>query len=826
MNNLNEDFLSKNLNINESIEYNNIRQSISGGIDPERIINKEYIQSLGDFYKCSICFKIMIKPTDCEECGHSYCQECITKLKCPFGCENKSLKNSSIGIINLLKNLKFNCLNEGCSAVIPYIDVKNHDANCEYQKILCTNKRCRKRVIKKELVNHIEKICKYTLIKCNYCHTDYYRKEINEHQKLCALTFNYLQNYNKKINDINTNEDIEINEKIFHKYIKNLSVYISKILKENIDFRNMNVNKKNDNKIIKENKNEEIIKEVDDEPNKNKNNDESKQSVAQIEEDDLVDIIKKVVDEKLSERYAKYDMNFNEFYKYLSNIKSYVCNLNTIEEVKESEEEDNDDEENANMESFSKEKKSSIYINGKNTGLDLSNSSENNNNDKKYISDIREDLQNIINSIHMKIRNNIAQLNINIINYKKENYNNEAYEGEEYKIPKMEDINFKIRDFSNYSTNCLNERIIKMNNLNESLKKICNNLKTLSKENNINDNKNIIIIDKIKVILSNIVDKSNNTFKENLNNYNPEYIQNLKNNNIFLNEISEIDKSINNEYQNMNTEISEVNKEILEIKDMIKNLQDLITNKFNNLSNQINNEQQKLINNKAFKKNNLIKEITFNFLNEKKKFIYSRIKSVMTIQPKNNKNNIHSNMALNSSAKTQKIKKRFNSTKGNLPRVNPLEDIEYQNRSHSSTSLYFYGSDINIHEKKGKENLIIDNNRLKKLLKIELKIKDIFQYMEYIPDIVKAKIDEANNDNMKNIKEKVMKTIDDKMKNIFSHKYCEECEKIEYFFGFASCFKCSNLKCKNCLMLCRDCKHFFCKNCIQKNHQCEKIISN
>ena len=58
MNKLN-DYLSKNLNINESIEYNKKKQSILGGIDPERILNKEYLISLGDFYKCSICFKIM-----------------------------------------------------------------------------------------------------------------------------------------------------------------------------------------------------------------------------------------------------------------------------------------------------------------------------------------------------------------------------------------------------------------------------------------------------------------------------------------------------------------------------------------------------------------------------------------------------------------------------------------------------------------------------------------------------------------------------------------------------------------------------------------------
>ena len=546
MNNLNEDYLSKNLNINESIEYNKKKQSILGGIDPERILNKEYLISLGDFYKCSICFKIMIKPTDCEECGHSYCQECISKLKCPFGCENKSLKNSSIGIINLLKNLKFNCLNEGCSVVIPYIDVKNHDINCEYQKVLCTNKKCGKKVVKKELENHIENICKYTLIKCNYCLVDYYRKEINGHEKLCALTFQYLKNYNNRINDININANININEKNFNKYIKSLSVNISKIVKENNNFKNINENKNkdknkndiknikdnkniNENIIINENKKDEIIKDNDKQKkniniNDNKNNDESKQSLAQIEEDDLVDIIKKALDEKLSERFVKYDINFNEFCKYLADLKGYVCKLNTIEEVKESEEEDNDCEDNNNMKSFCKEKKRVVcFENNENENyisIELLNNIENKSIYKIDINNIKDDLKNIIDTLNLKIKNNIIKLNLNILNSKKENNNNDIYENKEEKTLILEDINIKIDNFSNKIINYINDYKIKMDNINENLNKITNYLVNLPKNKDINSI-NIEIIDKIKTVIYKIVDKSNNESLETIKSFNP-----------------------------------------------------------------------------------------------------------------------------------------------------------------------------------------------------------------------------------------------------------------------------------------------------------------
>ena len=83
------------------------------GISPSRVINTSYLATLNDFYKCNICFNIMINPTDCENCGHSYCYECITSHNCPYGCEAKLLKPSSSGIRALLSNLVFKCENEG-----------------------------------------------------------------------------------------------------------------------------------------------------------------------------------------------------------------------------------------------------------------------------------------------------------------------------------------------------------------------------------------------------------------------------------------------------------------------------------------------------------------------------------------------------------------------------------------------------------------------------------------------------------------------------------------------------------------------------------------
>jgi predicted Zn-ribbon and HTH transcriptional regulator len=114
------------------------------GINPERVINKDYLNSLKDIIKCSLCNKIMINPTDCEECGHSFCYDCISTKECPFKCKEKKLKPSSMGIKTMLNKLIFKCENKGCNEEIPYLNVKAHDSTCDYLIITCPNEKCEK----------------------------------------------------------------------------------------------------------------------------------------------------------------------------------------------------------------------------------------------------------------------------------------------------------------------------------------------------------------------------------------------------------------------------------------------------------------------------------------------------------------------------------------------------------------------------------------------------------------------------------------------------------------------------------------------------------
>ena len=181
---------------------------IGGGFDESRVINKDYLNSLEGVYKCGICFKIMDNPTDCETCGHSFCYDCIKNLKCPFKCQNKKLKPSSQTLKDILSKLKFKCMNKNCEKILNYSDVKIHDKNCDFQEIICPNNNCNKKLLKKNLENHVLNECQYSLIENN--------------------------------NGININNSLDTNE-----YIKLLSMNVSKIVKENQDLINKNNNSNN-----------------------------------------------------------------------------------------------------------------------------------------------------------------------------------------------------------------------------------------------------------------------------------------------------------------------------------------------------------------------------------------------------------------------------------------------------------------------------------------------------------------------------------------------------------------------------------------------------
>ena len=768
----------KNLNINESIEFNNKKLYISGGIDPERIVNKEYLSTLGDFYKCCICFKIMLDPKDCEECGHSYCNECISKLNCPFGCKKKSIKNTSVGIINLLKNIKFNCQNDGCTCIIPYDEVKNHDLNCEYQKVQCTNKRCKKKIIKSQLENHIKNECKYSLIKCKYCKSEYFRKEINEHEKLCSISYQLLEKYKNGNNifDINIDNanDIDIsglNERYFNKYLKNLSFTISKIIKENNLFRS---NKDENDKLkIKEdskmNNNDNILNNND----KNNNIEESDEYFSQIGDDDLIDMIKKALEEKLENKFSKYYINFSDFFSDLDFIKRCVCQLNTIEEVKESDEDDDEEGEVINV------------IKKKNKYKD------------ENIKNIKELLNKIIIDSEQKIKFALLKLKDSIANINKNKINSEILD-EKFNL-NFADIEQGLNLFAIKINKCIKETNINISNIYNKIKNDKKNIEVKKDEANENDITNQIIDILKKIIEKNEVKEINSVINEE----NEGILElNKEKNNLFKEKFRKSLIEYNDAFKN---EITKLNDEIQTIKKFINDIKTLIKDNTTDISNILKSGIKS-------QKNNIIEEIIFNAFNQPKIYVRSRSRPIRTLQPHYIKN-INLKGKRNSTKNIKNSEKKFHSTEDNLPTINEIEEHKKnKNRSYSSNSLYF----------KDEESIDLKNDDYLStyLLKIENKMESICNNLKSIPEKVDEKIFKGVLNYFNKLQELVDINFNEKIKSKFKLKFCKECEKVECFYCFKKCFICSIEYCLNNIILCRYCKQFLCKECYKKGHKC------
>ena len=786
----------------DSAENNN---KIEGGIDLSRLINKDYLNTLGDFYKCSICSKIMINPTDCENCGHSFCYECISKTNCPFGCKKKNLKPASNGITNLLNNLKFKCSNEGCEEVINYIDIKTHEKLCLFQKMICPNKECSEQVIKKDLENHIKNDCKYTMINCETCGYKFPKYQMPEHEKMCNLAFQSFNSSNSNI--LNTNENNKDNKNETKNFMKTLSDNIGKVLKEkniqkenetkiinekeiiNEDMKKYNIlpDKKDTEEIVeKDNTHNNIFNEQNQEEkndnNKNSNNnnifnndnqndsmdnnnnevskESLKQSTAQIEEDDLIDILKKAIEEKLNERFINFDSNLEKILKDIKTIKTFVCRV--------------DNNENINLNDKVDEKNLDIKLN-----------------------DIKEYLQEIITNAENDVNNSIKGLNqeinkeieknkneLNNFNTNKENENNTRNEIMETMNKKIEEITNKILDNIKITNNEINNI---NNKFKEELNKITNDINEKTNKNN------EINLDDIEKQLSNIFDKNNKVQNDNIIKIFEERINDIRNvhESNEKNKTEEINNNINDKFQIMNKDINNISNELQTIKVSLKEISDAISEKFSEIINSLKSNNDKGSVNKTINvSNSLTKDDINDFsfkANEEKIESPIKLKKINNNENINEIGNINLNVkpALNERLK-KNLKKNATNIKDSINSIIKEDDIEYN-------------------ENKNKIFNILSN--------LESKLDSIDTYAKDLPNLIKDKIGNNLENNILDIGKKITEDIDNKIDSMFGIKYCVECDKVDYFYAFMKCSICSKYNCKNCISICSGCKKLICKKC-------------
>ena len=112
-------------------------------VNEETVIKNSQYEAFKDFIYCQICKCLMIEPFICFNCQNKFCKKCKEEWekrngKCPFNCENTSLKKV-IEKDNMISRIKFKCI-KGCGAEIQFNDINNHyKSNCIENKTINSN---------------------------------------------------------------------------------------------------------------------------------------------------------------------------------------------------------------------------------------------------------------------------------------------------------------------------------------------------------------------------------------------------------------------------------------------------------------------------------------------------------------------------------------------------------------------------------------------------------------------------------------------------------------------------------------------------------------
>ncbi len=160
----------------------------------------EFIDSIPDRYKCTVCTRVLKDPELTVCCGQHFCSTCLQqwftkqhKKSCPH-CRNEAPKFKHVenkGLKSEINELKIFCPNKthGCSWTGELGGLKEHltrsEGNgCDFAEIDCPN-NCGVKVIRNNLPTHIITACSHRQDNCHYCGKQDTLAALSEHKNVC-----------------------------------------------------------------------------------------------------------------------------------------------------------------------------------------------------------------------------------------------------------------------------------------------------------------------------------------------------------------------------------------------------------------------------------------------------------------------------------------------------------------------------------------------------------------------------------------------------------------------------------------------------------------
>ncbi|KAG0357595.1 hypothetical protein BGZ54_000274, partial [Gamsiella multidivaricata] len=152
----------------------------------------QYVEPTQTSLQCSVCCEYFTEPVSAP-CGHTFCRPCILQaLEVSSGCPlcRTTIDPSSlyevIALSRICDELLVYCPHKalGCGHTCQRIQMGQHlKDDCVYIGTLCRIEECRKKLLKKDLSEHMES-CPYKRVDCLMCNTKVQKSQLS-HIKQC-----------------------------------------------------------------------------------------------------------------------------------------------------------------------------------------------------------------------------------------------------------------------------------------------------------------------------------------------------------------------------------------------------------------------------------------------------------------------------------------------------------------------------------------------------------------------------------------------------------------------------------------------------------------
>jgi hypothetical protein len=161
-----------------------------------------FVNKVPECFNCSICLGIVKEPVEHNSCQTIFCSECIKELKkCPHCRETIGLR-SNFGKVNRHLMQQYNqliihCVHFPlCQQITPLENLPQHEEQCEYVEMSCSQFGCKYRCAKIELPKH-EQECPRRKLSCPHCKNPFiYAFNMENHLLKCTSIPKHLQRNN------------------------------------------------------------------------------------------------------------------------------------------------------------------------------------------------------------------------------------------------------------------------------------------------------------------------------------------------------------------------------------------------------------------------------------------------------------------------------------------------------------------------------------------------------------------------------------------------------------------------------------------------------